>query len=221
MAASYDERFAGMAPLRDALHLVVRFALAPLPESARILCVGVGTGLELASLARHFPTARFVGVDPSGPMLEQCRRRVDEEGLSSRCEVHEGYLDSLPDSEPFEAATSLLVSQFVVDVDARLGFFRQIARRLRPGGLLVTADLANPGSEPLWQLWLRMQADSAGLTPEEVGVRWAAQASRVAVLPPEEIERLLVSAGFEPPAQVYQGALIRGWRARRPDRPIA
>jgi len=38
-ASSYDKRFAKLAPMRDALHLLIRFVLSELPTDARILCV--------------------------------------------------------------------------------------------------------------------------------------------------------------------------------------
>jgi tRNA (cmo5U34)-methyltransferase len=54
-AAAYDERFAKLAPMQDALHLVTQLALAELPADARVLCVGAGTGAELVHLAGALP----------------------------------------------------------------------------------------------------------------------------------------------------------------------
>ena len=91
-------------------------------------------------------------------MLAVFRRKAEECGIASRCEYHEGYLDSLPPSELFDAATSILASQFVLDPAARTGFFRPIADRLRPGGILVNADLAadiaTEGYRSLFEVWL-------------------------------------------------------------------
>jgi tRNA (cmo5U34)-methyltransferase len=91
-----------------------------------------GTGAEIVYLAQRFPQWRFTAVEPSAPMLEVCRLRAEEHGIASRCVFHEGYLDSLPPSEAFDAATSLLVSQFILEREARSDFFRTIAERLRP-----------------------------------------------------------------------------------------
>ena len=61
-AATYDERFSKLAPLRDTLHLLTRLILADLPVNSRILCIGVGTGLELIYLALEFsPVAIYSG----------------------------------------------------------------------------------------------------------------------------------------------------------------
>src|SRR5690606_33160166 len=162
--AVYDQRFAKLAAMRDALHLLTSAVLADLPAEARILCVGAGTGHELIYLARKFPEWRFTAVEPSATMLEVCRRKAEECGITPRCVFHEGYLDSLPPAEPFEAATALLVSQFILSPIARAGFFRTIAARLRPGAFLVTADLASDPASATYQsllnVWLRLMRET-------------------------------------------------------------
>lgn len=69
-ASTSDTRAARVAPLRDALHLSIRLVLSDLPSDARILCVGVGTGLELIYLAQEFPQWQFTAVEPATAMLE-------------------------------------------------------------------------------------------------------------------------------------------------------
>src|SRR5680860_1682594 len=86
-AASYDRQWERMAPIRDGLFFLVESVFSELPDDARILCVGVGTGAELAHLARSFPTWSFTAVEPSGQMLEVCRQRVEREGFAARCAV--------------------------------------------------------------------------------------------------------------------------------------
>ena len=119
-AAAYDQRFAKLAPLRDALHMLLGAVLADLPDDAGILCVGAGTGQELLYLAHRFPRWRFTVVEPSSPMLEVCRRKANESGMAARCRFHEGYLETLPPTAAFDAATSLLVSQFILEIIAFL-----------------------------------------------------------------------------------------------------
>jgi tRNA (cmo5U34)-methyltransferase len=68
-------------------------------------------------------------------MLEVCRQRAQHEGFEARCDFHVGYVESLPATETYEGATCFLVSQFVLQKDARVEFFRGIAGRLRPEAL--------------------------------------------------------------------------------------
>lgn len=220
-AASYDDQFARLAPLKDALHLCMRAVLAEAPENARVLCVGAGTGAELLYLAEAFPKWTFTLVEPSAPMLDRCRQKAAAAGIAACCTFHEGYLDTLPPSAPFDIATSILVSQFILDPEARCAYFRGIAERLHPGGHLVTADLATDLTDekaapagPLFDAWLELMryngADDAALKNYRTAVT-----SNVAVLPAHYTEGLIASAGFSGLRRIAQTLLIHTWHARR------
>ena len=215
-APFYDERATKFASIRDALNFLVRLFVADLPSDSRILCVGVGTGAELLDLAAAYPSWRFTAVEPSPAMLEICYRKAAEAGIASQCHFHEGYLDSLPRTEPFNAATSILVSQFLTDPNQRRDFFHQIAGRLRPGGHLINADLASSLSssafESLFEVWLRAHGHTLQAErPAQIG--WGKE---VAVSRPAEIGSIISEAGFEPPILFYQALFIHAWHARSP-----
>lgn len=217
-AAAYDDRWAPLAPLRDSLHLQIGLILHDLPVDARVLCVGAGTGAELVAFAQRFPGWRFVAVDPSAPMLEICRRRASAEGFADRCEFHAGYVQDLPATEAFHAATALLVSQFITDPVARTDFYRAIAERLRPGGHLVTADLCRPtndtAKEALLEVWKQMMRFT-GATEEQVANLLVAYARDVAIITPADLTALLTAAGFNAPTLFSQSLLIHAHFARR------
>ena len=221
-AASYDERWAPLAPLRDSLHLQMRFVLQALPATARVLGVGVGTGVELLALARWFPGWRFTAVEPSGPMLDVCRRKASEARIADRCEFQVGYLHELPWAEPFDAATSILVSQFITDRARRTDFFREIARRLRPDGMLITADLTTiaPGQhESLLGVWSQMMRH-IGASEVQIQALMTSYGRDVALLTVPVMETLLREAGFARPVRFSQSLLIHAWFARLVPRPL-
>ncbi|WP_129974286.1 MULTISPECIES: class I SAM-dependent methyltransferase [unclassified Pseudomonas] len=213
-SAVYDKQWSGIAPLRDALYLLLDSVFAGLPENARILCVGVGTGVEMAHLAQQFPGWQFTAVDPSGAMLDVCRQRATEGGFLSRCHFHEGYLDTLTDESGYDGATCFLVSQFLLDPQVRIDFFREIARRLVPGGILANADLASdtqsPAYEALLRHWMTLMA-SAQVPPQMLERARTAYARDVAILPVPQVASLIESAGFEAPVQFFQAGLMHGW----------
>lgn len=218
MASSYDSKLARIAPINNGLFFLLESVLAGLPQEARILCVGVGTGAELIHLGGAFPGWCFTAMEPSGAMLDVCRERVDEVGLSSRCRFHEGYLESLPLEEIHDAATCFLVSQFILDAQARSDFFRQIAKRLVPGGILANSDLSadveSGDYDALLAVWQRVMATSA-ISAEGLDRMKAGYAKDVAILPPAEIASIIEAGGFDTPVQFFQAGLIHGWFARR------
>lgn len=217
-AASYDTQWARTAAIKDCLYFLLPSLFADLPADARVLCVGVGTGAELAHLARVNPGWRFTAVEPSGPMLDVCRQRAEAEGFASRCRFHEGYLDSLADIDAHDAATCFLVSQFFLDAQSRSGFFLEIARRLKPGGLLASSDLASDVTsseyEVLLRAWMTMMA-SSHITPEAIARMRHAYAHDVGVLAPGAIADIIAAGGFSRPVPFFQAGLIHAWLSRR------
>jgi tRNA (cmo5U34)-methyltransferase len=215
-AAAYDEKFAKLAPIRDALHLLIGAVFSPLPAQARILCVGAGTGAEIMYLAHKNPGWHFTAVEPSAPMLAVFRRKAEAGSIADRCTFHEGYLDSLPPSEPFDAATSLLVSHFILSRTDRIAFFRGIASRLRPGGLLASADLAyditSTAYPGLLDVWMRMML-TADLNEENIAAMRTTYSRDVALLPLPEVASILTAAGFQNPTLFLQTGLIHAWYA--------
>jgi tRNA (cmo5U34)-methyltransferase len=217
-ASSYDKGNAFLAPMREVLYSLMGVILTDLPARARILCVGVGTGSELIALAQDFPQWHFTAVEPSVPMLEICRQRVEASGITSRCTFHEGYLSSLPTSDPFDAATCFLVSQFFMQKEARRNFFNQIASRLHPDGYLVSCDLVSNRSTAVYgsllNVWLRTMM-SPEMAEEKAEKVRAAYERDVAVLPPQEVESIIASGGFGTPVLFFQYLLVHAWYAKR------
>ena len=217
-AAGYDAQWARMAPIRESLLFLVETVFADLPEDARLLCVGAGTGAEVAHLARRFPRWRFLALDPSERMIDVCRARAERDGFVDRCEFHAGLVETLPDTTAFEGATCFLVSQFLLDPAARTAFFADIAKRLRPGGTLTWADLAWDTAAAdypaMLRLWLRTMS-GAGLDDAAIERMRTAYARDVAILPPDRVAALVANAGFDPPLRFHQAGMIHGWCARR------
>ena len=217
-AKTYDERQNSSAPLFDALRFSMRFVMADLPADAHVLCVGLGTGTELIELAKFFPNWQFTAVEPSAAMLDVCRARVEELGLSERCTFHEGALDSLPGAVAYDAATALMVSHSFKERDARIGFFAEIAARLKPGALLVSSDLSSDVTtfnyQKLLESWIGMMQFS-GVPAADIEKFVSGYVPGNVVLPPREVEAIIEAGGFEAPVQFFRGLLLGAWVSRR------
>jgi tRNA (cmo5U34)-methyltransferase len=68
-ADEYDRTAQLALPGYEAMHTMVLACLqAYLPESADLLVVGSGTGMELTRLGKACPEWHFLGIDPSEKM---------------------------------------------------------------------------------------------------------------------------------------------------------
>jgi ArsR family transcriptional regulator len=117
--------------------------LAALPERIEaLLDIGTGTGRLLEVLAPR--TRRALGVDASREMLALARARLSERGLAESCTVRQADMYRLPLADrSFDAVTLQMVLHYAEDPAAALA---EAARVLRPGGLLLVADLAPHGA---------------------------------------------------------------------------
>ena len=217
MAQAYDQRNSRLQPITECLHFLMHLALNRLPEQARILCVGIGTGAEMLSLARHRPDWCFVGVDPSAEMLKVAQFRLADAGIAERCTLIHGYVDDVVEG-PFDAALSVLVAHFISH-DARPAFYRAIHDRLMPGGTFVSAEIsANldaPDFAAMLEDWKQVQR-LMGATDDKLTNLGDTLRNTLAVVSPDRTAELWQEAGFSPPIPFYQAFMIRGWHAMRP-----
>ncbi len=208
-AEAYDAKRDKIIAIKDALHLCIRMLLLKSPADARVLCVGAGTGSELIYLAQAFPNWNFTVVEPASEMLKICQKRAKEYGFLSRCTFHEGYLDSLPETKPFDIATSILVSHFFTDKKDRSTFFLEIALRLKPGAYMINADLASDMSSSVYKGILEVWENMHGYA--NMPIRTKSFGTKVALEPVKEIELILKSSGFDAPVLFFQTLLIHAW----------
>jgi demethylmenaquinone methyltransferase / 2-methoxy-6-polyprenyl-1,4-benzoquinol methylase len=140
-----------------------RFLVSRVPRSAtRVVDVATGTAAVAIELAQAVPQRTVVGVDQSPEMLAAGRVRVAQAGLAERIDLREGHAESLPfaDAE-FDALTVTYLLRYVDDPVATM---RELARVVRPGGVLAMLEFAVPRGvwRPLWELYVRVGLPVAG-----------------------------------------------------------
>lgn len=218
--AGYDTLIRQVVPGYDDLHVSVLSVLAPLPEDASVMVVGIGAGSELVTLGRAHPGWRFTGVEPSAQMIAITRERLRRAGVDQQVEVHEGYTDGLPPRAAFDAATLVCVLHFLHDDGGKLELLRSIGRRLRPGGQLVLVDgHGEPGTPEFtahWDGWMEF-IRGKGMTGTELDSYRRQVEEGVHFVPERRILELLGSAGFAGTRQFYRGFVFGGWVATRGD----
>lgn len=218
VAARYDQGIRLSCPGYDALHAMVASLLRLLPDDARVLSAGAGTGAEILALGRRFPAWRFTAVDVSPDMLRACAVRVQAAGMAGRVEAFAGRVEDYPREERFDAATSIFVAHFISGAERKLGYLRSIAGRLKPGAPLVLADLHGAKGSPefieLLKAWL-LHYVSHGANAQKLEQDLQLILRDIAFAPEAEILDLLEEAGFERGVRFYQSFLFGGWIAAR------
>ena len=101
----------------------------------------------LAFLHDAWPGIRWTGLDLSPPYLAEARRLI---GRTARVKLIEGAAETLPFED---ASLDLVVSSFLMHelpADVRLAALKEMARVLKPGGLVVIVDSIQRGDQPSW-----------------------------------------------------------------------
>lgn len=150
-----------------------------------ILDVGSGCGVNLVNLARAFPRARVIGVEPEPESAAKARARIEAEGLADRVEIQRKSGAAIDLESVIDLVTMIQVLHETPtgERDAVLG---ACARALKPGGHLVLVD------EP-------MPADPAGYrgAPHTVLSQFVEAFWGNVFLSPEEQAEILRRAGLE------------------------
>ena len=189
-----------------------------LGEQAHILIAGSGTGAELTTFGRRRRHWRFTGVDPSAEMVQIARIKVTEQGMRERVALHQGYVAGLPRDERFDAATLMLVLQFVADDGQKLALLKSIGERLTPGAPFVLVDLhGDPTSDSFQSLlaaWKNYQT-LMGIRREVADGLFEDAVHTQHFISEARTLELLAEAGFRDVTRFYTAFLHGGWIARR------
>lgn len=165
------------------------FEAAAIGENEDVLDIGCGCGISSRQAARLAASATVLGVDLSGPMIDQARRCSSDEGLANTAFLQADAQVHPFAPQSFDIAISRFGAMFFSDPVAA---FTNVAGALRSGGrlaLLAWQDLANND----WVLALRTALAASRSLPEPP----SGVPGPFGLAEEEEVRRILVEAGFD------------------------
>ncbi len=164
-------------------------------SGARVLEVGVGTGLALPHYA---PGKRITGIDLSAEMLALARRRVARQGLDQVEALLEldAEATGLPDSG-FDIAVAMFVASVVPHPSHLLAEMRRV---VRPGGHILFVNHFAAENGPRW--WAERT-----MAPASRALGWHPDFKMAALLTQGEREAAVIQA--VPPVGLFTLAQLR------------
>lgn len=164
--------------------------LAAGPIGKDVLDLGTGTALIPVELCKREMNVRVMASDASVAMLDIARYNIEVKGLIERIQLHVGDAKKLIfEDNYFDTVMSNSLVHHLPDLN---GFFDELMRVVRPGGLLFVRDLCRPVSNE--QVESLVATYAANETPHSQQLlRQSLQASFTV----EEIRELARSAGID------------------------
>lgn len=214
----YDEKIRQVILGYDEMHDLSYYLLKDiLTAEADILVSGVGTGHEALTYAGKQPGWTVTGVDPTPEMVRSAQVKTKNLGLESRVEIRAGTVESLKKTD-FDAATSILVMQFLKDNGDKEHYLKAIGERLKTGGKLVLIDLeGEKGSKEFARLlsaWKCHQYSTRN-DHEQIDKDFEHVDADLQFIQEKRIRELLHIAGFRAICKFYKSYLLAGYLAEK------
>jgi ubiquinone/menaquinone biosynthesis C-methylase UbiE len=137
--------------------------LLELNSKSTIIDMGAGTGAFALHAAKH--CRKVYAVDVSSAMLERCRKKGEEMGLSNVLYCHGGFLTYEHEAEPADAMVSIAVLHHLPDF-WKLVALTGAAKMLKAGGRFFLFDIVfSSAAEDMGgrlDAWIRSIAEQSG-----------------------------------------------------------
>lgn len=215
----YESKIRRIVPGYEVMHdLSLNLLLNCLPPQANILVAGAGTGQEVLAYANANPTWQITGVDPTEKMLSVAHERVDEQNLRNKIYLKLGKVKDLPPDQYFEAATSILVMQFIPDDGAKNEYLTEISSRLKSGGKFIIIDLVGDKASKEFNMFLstwEARQLHIGENKEEVKKDFEHIGRDLQFITENRMNDLLQGNGFREIHKFFQAYLFSGWIAEK------
>jgi tRNA (cmo5U34)-methyltransferase len=218
-ANAYESKIRRIVPGYEVMHdLSLNLLLSHLPSHAKILISGAGTGQEVLSYSLVNPTWQITGVDPTEKMLSVAIERVNEKGLNDNIDLKQGRVKDLPPVTCFDAATSILVMQFIPDDGSKKEYLTEISTRLKSGAKFIIIDLVGDRTTHEFNMFLstwEARQLLMGEDKKEVKKDFEHVKRDLQFITEARMNDLLQETEFREIHKFFQSYLFSGWVAEK------
>ena len=167
-------------------------------KPGRILDVATGTGDLAIAMARRIRDVQVLGVDLSEQMLAVARRKIEARGLDGRIVLDRGDAERLAVADAsVDVATVAFGVRNFGDLGAGL---RELARTIKPGGIVVILEFSRPRNRVFRALYefysYKILPRIGGLVSRDKRAYEYLPASVGEFPAPEEFMAMMARAGF-------------------------
>jgi tRNA (cmo5U34)-methyltransferase len=208
-------RFARTAiPTYDEFFIMAdQFLTTTLNESANLLIVGAGGGIEVVKFSENHPSWSFTGVDPSAGMIYAAEHCIRSAHVESTCQLVLGEVEDLQEDVKYDAATCFLVLHLLNQKDKQK-LIEEVAKRLKPNApFLISAmfgETVSPSFQHNIKAW-RHHMVELGMPLPQVIQQTEQIRRETHLIPEQEMIGLLHQCGFADTFRFYQSYHFGGW----------
>ena len=200
VAAVFDDMVSRSVPFyREIMPLVAHLLVQWLRPEEVVYDLGCSTGTAMAFLAHWLPgPLRFLGVDTAAPMLAQATEKLAGYRGKHTIELIQHDLATV-NLERSAAILCQYTLQFVA-VSRRLEVIKNCFESLRENGVLILSEKLRVADARLHEAMTEVYESykmQQGYTQTEIAQKRAALENVLVPMTAEDIERLLIRAGFQ------------------------
>lgn len=218
-ATQYDDNIPTWVPnyrfIQQSIPAILKSYLSEEADHS-ILVAGCGTGQEIAEIKQQVSQWKITGIDPSPQMIRLAQMKLAWQQNDPLLKLKTGVVRDLPVEPQFDAATLMLVLQFIPDhEDGKLSLLRNIAQRLRAGAPLIISDIYAPDDFQQQLAYFKQYMMAKGLSAQMVDDGLLHVQEDTHRLSPERLSELLEEAGFHSPRMFCKAFYYGGWIAEK------
>ncbi|MHC4675209.1 MAG: class I SAM-dependent methyltransferase [Planctomycetota bacterium] len=176
------------------------------------LVAGCGTGKEIIDYSTNNSHWQFLGFDPSEKMLQMAKERLQVNNCLERVRLIKGVIDDVIETE-FDAATTILVIQFLPSDEEIQRFLNKISAKLKPAAPLILVYMEGNKETNEYSIlnsaWLTQQFRTRN-DDQAVIDEFKQRDKETRFVSQKQIESYLDKAGFSNPIKFYQAYLLTG-----------